>query len=216
MKSVLKAEQDGDPEFSGPSIIDDNVLGRTDHSTMSLEPGLTEVLSPEMSRSLSQGGVHHSMHAMPHSVSNGVGTNEIIGGCHSCCCCLNTTCYRENWMDHVEDMSLFGCLFETGENLIEMNDAHAGVTQTEEVCKDQPWGLCEKRLSTDSPNNENLQADHLKCSHSIFKLCSIVSQLSDGSGQSTLSCEETGVCIDITQDNIRLKQREDTVLKHLI
>ena len=138
VESVLKAEQEGDPEFSGPSIIDDNVLGRTDHSTMSLEPGLTEVLSPEMSRSLSQEGVHHSMHAMPHSVWNGVGTHEIIDGCHSCCCCLRATCYRYDWTDHDEDMSLFGCLFETGENLDEMNDAHAGVKQTEEVCKDQP------------------------------------------------------------------------------
>ena len=119
-------------------------------------------------------------------------------------------------MDHVEDMSLFGCLFETGENLDEMKDAHAGVTQTEEACKDQPWGLYEKRLSTNIPNSDNLQADHLKCSHSTCKLCSNVSQLSDGSGQSTSSCEETGVCIDITQDNIRLKQREDTVLEHLI
>ena len=216
VESVLKAEQDGDPEFSGPSIIDENVLGRTDHSTMSLEPGLTEVLSPEMSRSLSQEGVHHSMHAMPHSVWNGVGTHEIIDGCHSCCCCLRTTCYREDWMDHVEDMSLFGCLFETGVNLDKMNDAHAGVTQTVEMCKDQPWGLYEKRLSTDSPNNDNFQADHLKCSHSTCKLCFKVSQLYDGSGQSTSSCEETGVCIDITQDNIRLKQREDTILKHLI
>ena len=71
-------------------------------------------------------------------------------------------------------------------------------------------------MSTDSPNNDNLQADHLKCSHSTCKLCFKVSQLSDGSGQSTSSCEETGVCIDITQDNIRLKQREDTVIKHLI
>ena len=215
VESVLKAEQDRDPEFSGPSIIDDNFLGRTDLSTMSLEPGLTEVLSPEMSRSLSQEGVHHSMHAMSHSVWNGVGTHEIINGCHSCCCCIRTASYGEDWMDHVEDMSLFGCLFETGENLDEMKDAHAGVTQTEEACKDQPRGLYKKRLSTDIPNSDNLQADH-KCSHSICKLCSNVSQLSDGSGQSTSSCEETGVCIDITQDNIRLKQREDTVLKHLI
>ena len=30
-------------------------------------------------------------------------------------------------MDHVEDMSLFGCLFEPGENLDKMNDAHAGL-----------------------------------------------------------------------------------------
>ena len=215
VESVLKAEQDGDPEFSGPSIIDDNFLGRTDPSTMSLEPGLTEVLSPEMSRSLSQEGVHHSMHAMSHSVWNGVGTHEITNGCHSCCCCIRTANYGEDWMDHVEDMSLFGCLFETGENLDEMKDAHAGVTQTEEACKDQPRGLYEKRLSTDIPNSDNLQADH-KCSHSTCKLCSNVSQLFDGSGQSTSSCEETGVCIDITQDNIRLKQREDTVLKHLI
>ena len=215
VESVLKAEQDGDPEFSGPSIIDDNFLGRTDLSTMSLEPGLTEVLSPGMSRSLSQEGVHHSMHAMSHSVWNGVGTHEIINGCYSCCCCIRSASYRDYWMDHVEDMSLFGCLFETGENLDEMKDAHAGVTQTEEACKDQPRGLYKKRLSTDIPNSDNLQADH-KCSHSICKLCSNVSQLSDGSGQSTSSCEETGVCIDITQDNIRLKQREDTVLKHLI
>ena len=117
VESVLKAEQDGVPEFSGPSIIDDNLLGRNDPSTMSLEPGLTEVLSQEKSRSLSQEGVHHSMHAMSHSVWNGVGTHEIINGCHSCCCCIRTASYGEDWMDHVKGMSLFGCLFQTGENL---------------------------------------------------------------------------------------------------
>ena len=36
VESFLKAGQEGDPDFSGPSIIDDNFLGRTDHSTMSL------------------------------------------------------------------------------------------------------------------------------------------------------------------------------------
>ena len=81
-----------------------------------------------MSHSLSQEVFHHSMHVMPNSVWNRVRTHGIINGCHSWCCCIRTACYREDWMDHVEDMSLFGCLFETGKNLDKMNDAHAGVT----------------------------------------------------------------------------------------
>ena len=57
---------------------------------------------------------------------------------------------------------------------------------------------------------QTVQADH-RCENSICKLRLNVSQLNSGSGQSTSSCGETEVCLDITQENIRLKQEEDTV-----
>ena len=256
-ESVFNAEQN---EFSGPKIVDDNSSGRTDHSTNSLEPGLTEVLSLEKARILSQDRVYPSMHAMSNSGWNGAGTHE-ISSCHSCCCCLRTayysedwmdnledrvypsmhamshsgwngvgthqnsschpccccikTAYSEDWIDRLEDSSVFGCLFETDENPGMMTDAHAGVTQERETRDDQPRGLYENGIKSGIPNPSNLQGGH-NCSHSTSVLCSNVSQLPGGSGQSTSSCEEANECIEITQDNIRVKQGEDDVLKHLI
>ena len=128
-----------------------------------------------------------SMHAMSHSGWNGVGTHQ-NSSCHPCCCCIKTA-YSEDWIDRLEDSSVFGCLFETGDNPGMMTDAHAGVTQKRETRDDQPRGLYENGIKSGIPNPSNLQGGH-NCSHSTSVLCSNVSQLPGGSGQSTSSCEE--------------------------
>ena len=107
------------------------------------------------------------------------------------------------------------CLDETGENSHVLSVAHAGVATAADARNDKPRCLCGNGSCTNSPNSDKLQADH-RCENSICKLRLNVSQLNSGSGQSTSSCGETEVCLDITQENIRLKQEEDTVLNHLL
>ena len=48
------------------------------------------------------------------------------------------------------------------------------------------------------PNFDTFQADH-RC-ESNCRSCFTICQLNSGFGQSTSSCGETGVCLDITQE----------------
>ena len=52
--------------------------------------------------------------------------------------------------------------------------------------------------------------------HSTCRLCLIVSQRTDRSGQSTSSCEEIEEYLVTTQKNIRSKHEDDTVLRYLL
>ena len=70
-------------------------------------------------------------------------------------------------------------------------------------------------MSTNTTISGNLQTDQ-RFKQSTSKLCLEVSQQTSGSGQSTSSCAETEECLDITQENIRMKQENDAVLKHLL
>ncbi|MEW8546534.1 MAG: reverse transcriptase domain-containing protein [Candidatus Thiodiazotropha sp.] len=218
MPGVSYFDQDKDPESSGPNIIDDNHSGRNVHTITDLEPGVAEVLSSEMSHGMSQIGVPHFTHAMLNAVCDGVDAeaHKIISSRQvHCCCCRRAAYYMEEWWDHLEDGTLFGCLFETGENSHQMNVVNAGVATTVDAHNDKPRCLYENVLSANTSNSDCLQADH-GCERKSCKLCLNMSQLYGGSGQSTTSCGETEVCLDITQENIRLKQKEDTVLNHLL
>ena len=121
MESVSLAEQDEDPVLNGPSILDDNLVnGGTDQSTSCLEPRSVEVSSLETSYGMSKVGDPRCMGTADDSVHSGVDAEsyEVIESCQLCCCCCcccgRTACYDEDWMDQVEDSSLFGCLFENG------------------------------------------------------------------------------------------------------
>ena len=48
-------------------------------------------------------------------------------------------------------ITLFGCLFETGEDSHELDGAHAGVASTAEARSDKPWCLS-KTECTINPN----------------------------------------------------------------
>lgn len=169
-----------------------------------------------MSQGMSQIGVPHFMHAKIYSMCNGVDAeaHEIIHSCQTycCCCCRRAACYVEDWQDHFEDGTLFGCLFEAGENPGNMNVAHAGVTNIVEARNDKSWCHCENSMSSSTSNSANLQDDE-RYKHSTCQLCFNVSQYTGGSGRSTSSCEKIEECLDITQENIRLKQSYDTVIR---
>lgn len=70
-------------------------------------------------------------------------------------------------------------------------------------------------MSTNTSNSDHPQNDQ-EYEYSTRNLCSDVSQQPSGSGQSTSSCTETKECLDITRENIRIKQENDDVLKHLL
>ena len=106
-------------------------------------------------------------------------------------------------------------MFDSIGNSEKLNVAHAGVATIENARTDNPRCSYETGMSTNTPNSDNLQTDQ-GYKHSTSKLCLEVSQQTSGSGQSTSSCAETEECLDITQENIRMKQENDAVLKHLL
>ena len=214
--SVSYIDQDRDPWYNGPSFTDDNSSGRNVHTATDLGPRVAEVFSSESTHGMTQVGVPHFTHATINSVCDGVDavahTNFKSRSVHCCCCMMAAYIEREDWIDHLEDGTLFGCLFETGEDSYELDGAHAGVASAVDASSDDPRCLSET-AGRNNPNFDTFQADH-RC-ESICRSCFTICQLNSGFGQSTSSCGETGVCLDITQENIRLRQ-EDTVLNHLI
>ena len=163
-QGVYSDNQDKDPELIGPSIDDDN-HGSDAHTTICLGPGVAEVLSSEMSHGMSQIGVPHFMHAKHYSVCNGVDAeaHKITHSRQSyCCCCRRAACCVEDWLDHFEDGSVFGCLFEAEVNPDMLNAAHAGVANTVKARNDKPVCPCENIMSTSISNSCSLQADQ-KC-----------------------------------------------------
>ena len=68
-------------------------------------------------------------------------------------------------------------------------------------------GIC-----TNISNSDSLQNDHLNSTYNSY-VCYNTSSQSDGPHQSTSLSSETVECLDLTQENIRLKQEEDPVLK---
>lgn len=218
MPGVSYFDQDKDPESKGPDIIDDDFGGRRVHPTTCLGPRAAEVLSSERSHGMSQDGVPHFMHATLKSVCNGVDANahEISSSRHvHCCCCERAAYYSEDWWDHLENGTLFGCLFDAIETSETLAVAHAGVATIENARNDNPRCSCEIGMSTNTTNSVHPQNDQVE-EQSTRKLCSEVSQQPSGSDQSTSSCAETKECLDITQENIRIKQQNDDVLKHLL
>ena len=218
VEGVSYVDQDKDPEYNGPLITDDDFSGRSVHTTTCLEPGVAEVLSTEMSHGMSQIGVPHFTHAVRNAVCDGVDAEapKFFNSRHvHGCCCERAAYYAEDWWDHFEDETLFGCLFDPMGNLEKLNDAHAGVATIENARNDNPRCSYETGMSTNTTNSDNLQTDQ-GYKHSTSKLCLEVSQQTGGSGQSTSSCAETEECLDITQENIRMKQENDAVLKHLL
>ena len=209
--------QDRGPEHGGPIMTDDSFGGRRELTTTCFGPRVAEVLSSEMTHGMSQDGVPHFMHATLKSVCTGVdaNTHEISVSRHVQCCCERAECYREDWLDCFEDGTLFGCLFDLGNESEELTVAHAGVTTGDKTRNDKPRCYSEARMSTNIPNTDNLQNDH-GCEHSICKLYLKVSQQNGGFGQSTSSCAETEKCLDVTQENIRLQQENDAVIKYLL
>ena len=87
-----------------------------------------------------------------------------------------------------------------------------GVATIENARTDNPKCSYETGMSTNTPNSDNLQTDQ-GYKHSTDKFCLEVSQQTSGSGQSTSSFAETEECLNITQENIRMKQQNDDVLK---
>ena len=214
---VLYIDQDRDPWYNGPSFTDDNSSGRNVHTATDLGPRVAEVFSLELTHGMTQVGVPHFTHATINSVCDGVDavahTNFKSRSVHCCCCMMAAYIEREDWIDHLEDGTLFGCLFETGEDSHELGGAHAGVASAVDARSDNPECLGETE-GRNNPNFDTFQADH-RC-ESICRSCFTICQLNSGFGQSTSSCGETRVCLDITQENIRLRQEKDTVLNHLI
>ena len=97
---------------------------------------------------------------------------------------------REDWIDHLEDETLFGCLFETGEDSNDLGGAHGGVVFAVDICCDELGRLGEIE-SRNSPNFDTFQADN-RC-ESICRSCLTTCQLNSGFGQSTSSCGEREV-----------------------
>ena len=155
IQSVSYVDQDMDPKYSGPSITDDNYSGRNVHTTTDIEPGAAEVLPSEMTHGMSQIGVPHSIHATFKSVCEGVDADahkNFNGRQVHCCCCMRAAYYMEDWMDHLEDETLFGCLFETGENSHDLGVAQAGVATAAGARNDKPRCLCGNGSCTNSPS----------------------------------------------------------------
>ena len=97
----------------------------------------------------------------------------------------------------------------------ELNVVHAGMATGDKTRKNKPRCSYETRMSTNTANSDDLQNDH-GCEHSTCKLCLKVSQQNGEFGQSTTSCAEMEECLDVTQENIRLQQENDAVIKHLL
>ena len=218
INSVSYVDQDMDPRYNGPSLTDDNYSDRSAQTITDFRPGVAEVLSLEMTHGMTQIGVPHLTHTMINSVCDEVDAeahkNFNSRQVHCCCCMMAAYFEMENWIDHLEDETLFGCLFETGENSHELSGSHAGVVTAVDARYDEPRRLGEIECAN-TPNIDTLQSDH-RCESSICRSCLNICQLNSGFGQSTSSCGESGVCLDITQENIRLRQEEDTVLNQLI
>ena len=137
----------------GPISTDDS--GSIALTTTSLGHGVAEVLSKEMPPGTTQIGVPHFRHTTPNSVCDGVDAeaHKIVNGRHVHCCCCRSICEMSakntgDWWDHLEDGTLFGCLFEAGENPEEMYVAHAGMATTQRLvmtspgvlaCRDLQW-----------------------------------------------------------------------------
>ena len=70
-------------------------------------------------------------------------------------------------------------------------------------------------IITRTTNSDCLQCDqgYSTCHE---RLCFNTSRELSGSGQSTSSCAEDETCLDLTQENIRLRQETDSVLKPLL
>ena len=70
-------------------------------------------------------------------------------------------------------------------------------------------------ISTRTTDSDSLQCDQ---GFSICRerLCFKTSQELSGTGHSTYSCAEAETCLDPTQENIRLRQETDSVLKPLL
>ena len=154
--------------------------------------------SEKESHGISCHGVPHSAHASTRSVCVGAEARLTKFFCRSvhCCCCINAAYYEmEDWIDRLEDDSLFGCLFETGEISPAIDVDHAGVTKEMGARHDD---------GEDNPNHDTLQDDHW-CGESICRSCLNICQLSSGNGQSTSSCGQTNVCLDLKQENICLR-----------
>ena len=183
------------------------------------------MLSKEMPPGTTQIGVPHFRHTTRNSVCDVVDAeaHKIVNGRHVHCCCCRSICEMSakntgDWWDHLEDGTLFGCLFEAGENPEEMYVAHAGMATTGEARDEKPGCPCEygsSLVSTNTTNSDSLQCDqgYSTCNR---KICFNTSQILSGSSESTSSVAEAEVCLDLTQENIRLRQETDSVLKLLL
>ena len=214
-KHIVSANNvpDENPGYMARPFTDDNSSGRNVHTTTDFGPRAAEVSSEKESHGISCHGVPHSAHASTRSVCVGAEARLTKFFCRSvhCCCCINAAYYEmEDWIDRLEDDSLFGCLFETGEISPEVDVGHAGVIKEMGARHDDGETEC-----SDNPNPDTLQDDR-RCCESICRSCLNICQLSSGNGQSTSSCGQTNACLDLTQENIRLRQEEDPVLNHLI
>ena len=215
--------QEKNPAHARPISTDDS--GSIALTTTSLGHGVAEVLSKEMPPGTTQIGVPHFRHTTPNSVCDGVDAeaHKIVNGRHVHCCCCRSIFEMSakntgDWWDHLEDGTLFGCLFEAGENPEEMYVAHAGMATTGEARDDKPGCPCEygsSVVSTSTTNSDSLQCDqgYSTCNR---KICFNTSQILSGSSESTSSGAEAEVCLDLTQENIRLRQETDSVLKLLL
>ena len=218
INSVLYVDQDMDPRYKGPSLTDNNYSGRSVHTITDFRPGVAEVLSSEITHGMTQIRVPHLTHTTVNSVCNEVDAeaHKTFNSrqVHYCCCMMAAHFEMEKWIDHLEDETLFGWLFETGENSHELSGSHAGVVTAVDACYDEPRHLGETECPN-TPSIDTLQSDH-RCESSICRSCLNICQLNSGFGQSTSSFCESGVSLDITQENIWLRQEEDTVLNQLI
>ena len=215
--------QEKNPAHAGPISTDDS--GSIALTTTSLGHGVAEVLSKEMPPGTTQIGVPHFRHTTPNSVCDVVDAeaHKIVNGRHVHCCCCRSIFEMSakntgDWWDHLEDGTLFGCLFEAGENPEEMYVAHAGMATTGEARDDKPGCPCEygsSVVSTSTTNSDSLQCEqgYSTCNR---KICFNTSQILSGSSESTSSGAEAEVCLDLTQENIRLRQETDSVLKLLL
>ena len=231
---VSSSSQEKNPVHYGPNSTDDS--GSIVHTTTSFGPGVADVLSSEMSSDMTQIGNPHCTQAVGNHVCDGFDAARKIN-CRRvhrfCCrmtangevCCCNVAVSSVDWWDHSEDESLFGCLFEFEENSAKMQVAHAGVTTKDEAREDGPRCLHEHECETgkNTSNSDNPQNDHDNHVFSIHEFGTCYDdckrnacQNISGSGQSTSNSSETDVCLDLTPENIRLRQESDTVLKLLL
>ena len=211
-ESATSLSQKKNSEHEGPFSCtgDSDSVAQT---ITSLGPGVAEVLSSEMSHGMTQIGVPHFTHAMLNSVCDGVDaeTHKIIC-CHQVhCCCCKIAANTEDCWDLFEDETLFGCLFEmikasavglAGETTAKMANIHDSSEHLNGIC-------------TNTTNSDSFQNDHLNSTYNSY-VCYNTSSQSDGPDQSTSLSSETVECLDLTQENIRFKQEEDTVLKTLL
>lgn len=220
--ALFYENQDKNPEFIGPFNTDDIFSGRSVHTTTCLEPGVASVLSKEMTLGMTQIGVPHSsqtkvcagVDAEAHKINNDGRHMEY-------CSCKKTADSTEDWWDHFGDESLIGRLFETEDFSEELHVAHAGMaTSTKGARDDKPRCPCELEsvmIDTNVPDLDSLHNDR-NCGHSTCnrELCLTIGQHLGESHQSPASCEKPEECLDITQENIRIQQGNDTTLKLLL